>query len=174
MNLILIGYRATGKSTLANRLGKVLGHAVWHLDDLIVERAKKSIPEIVEEEGWDAFRNRESQVVADASRATRTVVDCGGGVILRKKNVEALKETGRLVYLACDPEILAKRIGGDANRPSLTGDRSAADEVIEVLNERRPLYEAAADLMIDTGTMNIENCLTTVLEWYGDAYGLDR
>lgn len=174
MNLVLIGYRATGKSTLANRLGKVLGHAVKHLDDLIVERAGKSIPEIVEEEGWDAFRDRESKVVLAASHGSRTVIDCGGGVILRQENVEVLKATGRLVYLTCDPEIIAKRIGGDANRPSLTGSQSAADEVIQVLNERKPLYEAAADFVIDTGRIGIQSCVTTILEWYGDAYGLDR
>ncbi len=173
MNLVLIGYRGSGKSTIANRLGERLGWEVWHLDDLIEQSAEMSIQEIVEREGWDEFRERESRLVQDACARTGIVVDCGGGVILRNENIQALRSTGRIVFLSCDPEILAKRIDGDSNRPSLTGKKSSTDEIIEVLADRLPLYEEAAGLKIDTGANDVETCVNLIYEWYNDpAYDL--
>ena len=171
MNLVLIGYRGSGKTAIANAAGKRLNRAVWHLDELIEHRAGKPIPGIVEEEGWDGFRDRESEIVREASREQGIVIDCGGGVILREENVKALRQDGRIVYLTCDPAILAQRIDGDANRPSLTGQGTAAEEVERVLTERRPLYEAAAEFIIDTGTSDLESCVSLIAEWFMDPAG---
>lgn len=173
MNLVLIGYRGSGKSTLANELGRRLDYPVWHLDEMIVERAGKPIPQIVAEEGWPSFRDRESELVREASAQSGIVVDCGGGIILRRENVEALAHNGRIVYLDCAVETLAQRIGNDPNRPSLTGQGGPADEVARVLAERRPLYEAAAHFIVDTGQHDLDTCATLIFEWFNDpAYDL--
>ena len=171
MNLVLIGYRGSGKSAIAVEIGKRHDREVWHLDERIEQHAGKSIPEIVEEEGWEGFRDRESEIVIDASQRHGIIIDCGGGAILREQNVKALRVQGRIVYLTYSPDILAERIEGDANRPSLTGQGSAAEEVERVLGERRPLYEAAAHFMIDTGENDLDTCATIIMQWYLDPAG---
>lgn len=148
-NIVLIGYRGTGKSTVAKILGERLGRDVVSIDETIVAHAGKTIPEIVSEFGWDYFRNLESAEIWNVAERAEIVIDAGGGAILRKKNVEALKKNGIIVLLTAAVPTIAARIGDDPNRPSLTG-KSATDEIVEVLRTREPLYRAAADHVIST------------------------
>jgi shikimate kinase len=148
-NLVLIGYRGTGKSTVARLLAARTGWPVITLDEEIVREAGLSIPEIVERFGWPRFRELEREQVARAAAGSRRILDCGGGVVEDPRNVEALRETGFCVLLTADQDTIARRIGGDANRPSLTG-RSIVDEIAEKLAQRGPLYAAAADLVVAT------------------------
>src|SRR5512141_909374 len=99
MTLILIGYRGTGKSTVGEILARRLGWDLKCLDGLIIARAGMSIPAIVENHGWDWFRDLESRVLADVVAADRQVLDCGGGIILRAENRKALKQSGKVVWL---------------------------------------------------------------------------
>ncbi|MBN1419512.1 MAG: shikimate kinase [Planctomycetes bacterium] len=156
MNLVLIGYRGTGKTAIGRRLAERLDLAYVGLDDEIVRRAGKSIPEIVAEAGWDRFRDIESEVVRDAAARDRCVLDTGGGAILRRRNVEALRRNGFVVWLRAGIADIVRRIHGDTQRPSLTGQKSFTEEVEEVLAERRPKYAAAADVEIDTSSLSID------------------
>lgn len=144
-NIVLIGYRGTGKSTIA----KLLSRRVISIDEEIIRTAGKSIPEIVAESGWDAFRDRESAEVEKAAKESGVVIDAGGGAVLRPKNIEALRATGTCFWLTASVETIAARIAGDSNRPSLTG-KNIADEIAEVLAEREPHYRGAADHIIST------------------------
>jgi shikimate kinase len=150
MNLALIVYRGTGKSVIARRLGRLLGRPVVSLDSEIVQRAGKSIPDLVAERGWDHFRDLEEQICRCAGAQDGQILDCGGGVVEREANIAALREHGRVFWLRATPATIVARIGGDGNRPSLTGGKSFTDEVSEVLQRRTPLYQAMAHEVIDT------------------------
>lgn len=164
MNIVLIGYRGTGKSTIAEILGERLSMRVVGMDTEIVRRAGKSIPEIVEERGWDHFRDMESQVAADFGSEDGLIIDTGGGVIVRPRNVESLKKNGIVFWLVADEETIVERIEDGTQRPSLSGSKSFVDEVAEILAERAPKYEAAADHTIDTARNTAEEAARTIAD----------
>lgn len=150
MNVVLIGYRGTGKSTVGKIVAARLGRSVLSTDAEIVKSAGQSIPEIVENHGWEYFRDLEAKVCLELAGRTGLVIDTGGGAILRSRNVEVLKETGRLFWLTASVSTIAERIGQDSQRPSLTGTKSFVDEIHDVLCERTPKYQAAADFVVET------------------------
>lgn len=163
MNIVLIGYRGTGKSTVGKRLAARLGRECLSTDAEIVTRAKRTIPEIVAQEGWEYFRDLESAVCRDLAGRDQLVIDTGGGAILRAQNVEALKKSGTLFWLTASVETIAKRIGGDNQRPSLTGTKSFIEEIQDVLREREPRYQAAADHIIATDGRTIDQLVEALL-----------
>jgi shikimate kinase len=163
MNIVLIGYRGTGKSTVGRLLAARLGREFVSTDAEIVKRAQRTIPEIVAQQGWDYFRDLESDICRELASRDQLVIDTGGGAILRAQNVEALKKDGTLFWLTASVETIAKRIGGDNQRPSLTGTKSFIDEIQDVLQERTPKYRAAADHIIRTDDRSINQLVETLL-----------
>ncbi|MHC4166842.1 MAG: shikimate kinase [Planctomycetota bacterium] len=166
MNITLIGYRGTGKSTIAEILGDRLSMRVVCMDAEIVTRAGKTIPEIVEESGWDHFRDIESQLAADLGSEDGLIIDAGGGIIVRPKNIESLKKNGLVFWLVADEQTIVDRIKDDTQRPSLSGSKSFVDEVAEILSERTPKYKAAADHTIDTVQNTAEQAAATIAELF--------
>jgi len=164
MNIVLIGYRGTGKSTVALALARILKREVISLDETIVRTSGLSIPEIVERSGWDHFRNLESQTVREISKRDNLIIDSGGGVILRDENTRALKTNGFLIFLSADRDTTVKRIQSGTDRPSLTGKKSFIAEVEEILKQRMPKYLAAADFQIDTGKLHPEKVAAGIVE----------
>jgi len=163
MNIVLVGYRGTGKSTVGRRLAARLGREFVSTDAEIVKRAKRPIPEIVAQEGWEYFRNLESEICRELASRDRLVIDTGGGAILRTQNVEALKKNGAVFWLTASVETIAKRIGGGNQRPSLTGTKSFVDEIQDVLRERTPKYQAAADHSIATDNRSLNQLVEMIL-----------
>jgi shikimate kinase len=163
MNIVLIGYRGTGKSTVGRVVASRLDRQIVSTDKEIVRRAGASIPEIVAAHGWEYFRDLESAVCQDLSGRDNLVIDSGGGAILRPQNVYVFKQNGRLIWLTASVETIAARIGGDAQRPSLTGLKSHVEEIREVLSERTPKYQAAADVTIATDGRSIEDVASAIL-----------
>ncbi|MEJ2083493.1 MAG: shikimate kinase [Acidobacteriota bacterium] len=164
MNLVLIGYRGTGKSTIGRRLSEVLRMPYICFDEEIVRRAGMTIPEIVERYSWDRFRELESCVVSDYAARDGQILDTGGGVVTRPENVAALRENSILVLLEAKVEDIVSRIGSTTDRPSLSGDQSFVEEVEDVLKERRPLYEAAADHRVDTSLLSQEEAVQAIVQ----------
>lgn len=162
-HLVLIGYRGTGKSTVATILGKRLGRSVVRIDEEIAQTVGRSIPEIVAESGWEHFRDLESAAIAAAVARESLIIDAGGGAILRPANVTALKENGYCIWLTAEVASIAARIEGDANRPSLTG-KGMTEEIAEVLAVREPLYRAAADLVLATDGRTPEELAAKISE----------
>ena len=150
MNVVLIGYRGTGKSTVGKLVAARLDRVLVSTDAEIVKLVGQSIPEIVEQHGWEYFRDLETKICQDLAGRNGVVIDTGGGAILRSQNAEGLKRTGKLFWLTAPVETIAKRIGADTQRPSLTGTKSFLDEIQDVLRERTPKYQAAADYIIET------------------------
>jgi shikimate kinase len=150
VNVILVGYRGTGKSTVAEVLGQRLGRRVIGLDQELVRRAGRSIPEIVAAHGWAYFRDLEEEVCRSCAEQLDCVLDCGGGVVERENNFEVLRSAGRVIWLTATVSTIVARIQGDDQRPSLTGAKSFVEEVSEVLERRAPLYRRLCHVEIAT------------------------
>lgn len=163
MNLILIGYRGAGKSSVGRLLAERLGWDLISTDAEIVRKAGLPVPDIVQRFGWDHFRNLESAVCRELADKDHLIIDTGGGAILRPQNVENLKATGSLVWLTVEVRTIIERIGGDTQRPSLTGAKSFTDEVEEVLRERQPKYQAAADHIVATDEKSLAEVADTIM-----------
>lgn len=164
--IILIGYRATGKTTLAHLLGERYGIASVDTDPLIEERAGKTISRIFAEEGEPAFRDLEAEVVAATlSRPESMVVATGGGVPLRPATRKLLKESGTVFWLTASPQTIYERMYGDktskTRRPALTAS-APLDEIKELLKRRDSAYRETADVIIDTDSRSLESILEEI------------
>ncbi len=144
---VLIGLMGCGKSSIGRRLSERLKMPLVDLDEIIVEQAGMSIPEIFASRGEEAFRDMESAALAEYI-GQRVVLASGGGVVLRESNRHLLKDNPPVIWLKAPPKFLAKRIAGDANRP-LIADQDALEKLTALACERYPLYEECADLVID-------------------------
>ncbi len=155
--LVLLGYRGTGKTTVARELARRLGWQAVDLDDEIERAAGKSITEIFAQHGETAFRDQESAALARCAAREATVLATGGGVVLREANRRALQEirsrAGHIVWLRAPAETIHDRLTADAStasrRPNLT-PQGGLREIVELLAQRTPLYEACASLTVDT------------------------
>ena len=163
MNIVLIGYRGTGKSTVGKVLAARLGWPLVSTDAEIVRRTERSVPEIVAQHGWEYFRELESTVCRDFSAQEQLIIDTGGGAILRQENVACLKKNGTLFWLSASVATIASRIGRDTQRPSLTGTKSFVEEIEDVLAERMPKYREAADHVVPTDGCSINQIVETIL-----------
>jgi shikimate kinase len=152
-SVALIGYRGTGKSTVAQQLALRLG---WDWVDADVEielRAGKSIAAIFADAGEAAFRDLESDAVAELCRRERTAIALGGGAVLREENRAAIARCGAIVWLQASVDTLVERQAADATtaarRPNLT-NLGVRQEVEQLLAQRTPIYRACATLEVDT------------------------
>ena len=165
-NLVLIGYRATGKTSVGARLAQVLHRLFVDLDQVLVREAGRSVADIVAQGGWAEFRRLEKQLVARYRDGQGQVLATGGGVVLDPDNVAALRENGIIIWLTADPAAIQTRLAQDqpldANRPSLTGGNTIR-EVAEVLEGRAPLYQAAAQIIVDTTHNSVAQVVELVL-----------
>jgi shikimate kinase len=169
MNIVLIGYRGTGKTAVARKVAETTGRELVNMDALIVERVGCSVPEYVQAKGWDDFRDRESEVARDVGARDGLVVDTGGGVVLRQENIEALWERGVVFWLTASVATIQQRIEMDDQRPSLTGSKSFVEEVAEVLAIREPIYRAAADHIIGTDDRTVDDVADEVCRLFAES-----
>jgi len=171
MNIFLIGYRGSGKTTLGKILSEKLKMKFVDTDELIVERENKTIPEIFSKLGEKYFREIETKVLQDVIKNDNQVISTGGGIILSELNRNLIKNNGVCIYLKVDPKISYQRIYNDKNRPPLT-NLSPLEEIIYVMNYRSKFYQETAHLTIDTGILNIEQCIEEILKFLNINYKL--
>lgn len=164
MNIVLIGYRGTGKSAVGTLLAKRLGMAYIGMDAAIVERAGMSIPEIVEKYGWPRFRDLESEEARELAGRDNLIIDTGGGVIERPENIAALRKNAGVFWLKASVDTIVARIAGGTERPPLTSGKTFTEEVAEVLERRMPKYESAAHYAIDTDALTPEQVADRIME----------
>ncbi|MFO0998755.1 MAG: shikimate kinase AroL [Planctomycetaceae bacterium] len=167
MVVTLIGYRASGKSSVAPRVAKRLGWSWFDSDVVIEQQAGVSIKDIFQHEGEAGFRKRESEVLANLLTKSNSVIASGGGAILSEENRRLIKSAGPVVWLQAPVDVLVRRLGGDQmstqRRPSLTGKPIGA-EVAEVLAFREPLYRECATLIVDAGAERPEQMARRIAE----------
>jgi len=169
MNIVLVGYRGTGKSTVAKLLGQKLGRNVVSTDAEVIAKAQLPIPEIVEQFGWDHFRQIETDVCQALSTQDDLVIDTGGGAILKDENVSALNTNSVTFWLTAEVPTIVSRIGGDTQRPSLLGTKTFVEEIEEILKERTPKYQHAADHIIPTDHSSPEQVTESISSLLSDS-----
>lgn len=147
-NLVLVGFMGTGKSSAGRILAERLGMTFLDMDDEIVRREGRSIPDIFRDSGEPAFRALERALVVELAGQTGYVVSTGGGIVLNPDNLRDFARTGRVFCLHATPEAILKRVEHDTNRPLLQGGDKLA-RISELLAKRQALYDAIPD-RIDT------------------------
>ncbi len=168
--LTLIGYRAVGKTAVAQVLAPRLGWD-WVDADVEIERhAGKTIAEIFAQDGEPAFRELEAAVTRELCGRDQLVFASGGGCPLREENRHALKAAGKVVWLQAQPTTIWERMCADTTtqerRPDLT-ERGGIDEIIEVLSKREPIYRELADFAIGTEGKSIDQVAEDIVKWIG-------
>ena len=166
MNVFLIGYRGSGKTTVAQRLSQLVGWPWLDADVELEIRAGRTIKQIFAEGGEIAFRDLESAIVADLASRDRHILALGGGAILREQNRQALVGRSLVVWLQASPQTLSTRIAADPTtgerRPNLTG-QGGLDEIRTLLDQRTPLYQACADLIVDADGQTPDEIAGTIV-----------
>ena len=165
-NIVLIGYRGAGKTSVAKLLSKKLKCAMVSTDNGIAKKSGISINQFVEKFGWDKFREIETDVIRKISNFENGIIDCGGGVIEREENMRRLKSNGIVFWLKVSAYVIAGRIRNSRNRPSLTGKKLHMDEVAEVLSKRNSKYLSYSDYQIETDGKNISKVADEILMLY--------
>ena len=154
MNIAIIGFRGTGKTTISSLLSRKLDKKLISTDEEIEKRVKTSIEKFAKKFGWDKFREVESEVIEYISNFDECIFDTGGGIVMRNENIINLKKGSLIILLTADLKTLIQRLK-QSKRPSLT-NKSYIDEIKDVLQEREHRYTNAADYTIDTSRLNPE------------------
>ena len=159
-NLYLIGFMGSGKSTVAKVFQDEYHMTLVEMDAEIVKQENREISEIFAREGEEYFRDLETALVKKIQIGKNNlvlalvlvgnqVVSCGGGAVLRNENIAMMKASGKLVLLRAKAETILERVKGNSDRPLLNGNMNV-EYIAGLMEKRRAIYEAAADLVIDT------------------------
>jgi shikimate kinase len=167
VNLVLIGPRGSGKTSVGRLVALRLQRPFLDTDEMVATEAGKTIAAIFDEGGEALFRRLEARAAAKASRGGPSVISAGGGAVEKPENVNSFRDGGTVFWLSADPRILARRISNDkasqTSRPSLTG--LGRDEEVSALYRRRePLYRGASHHRVDTGSLTPEEVATEVVK----------
>ena len=174
MNIVLTGYRCSGKTTIGKILAGDLGRRFVDTDRVIEERAGSSIKEYVSVNGWEKFRDLEREIVADIALGDNLIIATGGGVVIEPENMTNLRKNGWVVWLQVDPETIRDRMGKDVHtvgaRPSLSGEGSL-NEIEEVLKERHELYAWSFDHRLRTDSVSPAETAEAIIEKFSSEPG---
>ena len=163
MNIALVGFRGTGKTTLAGILAKRLDKKLISTDGEIIKIIKSNIGKFVKKYGWDKFREIESEVIERISDFDECVFDTGGGIVMRNENMINLKKNSLIILLTSDLRTITNRLK-KSKRPALTKG-NYIDEIKEVLIERDDKYKKAADYSIDTSSLSPEEACDLITHY---------
>lgn len=170
MNIYLIGYRCTGKTTLGRVLARRLGRPFVDTDDAVVAESGQTIADMVARHGWDHFRTMESDLLKMLAGKQGHVVGTGGGVVLAADNVAAMRASGKVVWLRCRPATIYRLMRADPRsgdmRPSLTGAGTLREEIETTLAAREPLYRSAMDITVDTDDFDVDRLCDTIINQF--------
>ena len=159
----LIGFMGTGKTVVGKVLAEKLGREFVELDVLIEQKAGKPIPEIFQQEGEVAFRELEIEVIKRVAENKKQVIACGGGIVLNKINIDRLKKDSVIVYLTALPKVILERVSGDRGERPLLQVTNPALTIQELLRFRKPFYERAADIKINTSNWDVNSVAEQII-----------
>ena len=166
-NLVLLGFMGTGKSALGRRVAVLAHRPFLEMDAELEHRAGKSIPQIFEQDGEQAFRELETDLAKEWGQREGSVIACGGGVVLRDANLKALGQHGVLVCLTARPNVIAERTGRSNKRPLLQVE-NPEEKIRSLLEARAPLY-AKIPLQVDTSDVPIDTLAEELLDLWDRA-----
>lgn len=163
-NIILIGYMGCGKSTIGKQLAKALNYQFKDTDELIEAVTGEKISEIFASKGEEYFRKLETETLKNLQGTmTATVLSTGGGMPCREENVGLLHSIGMVIFLKVSKETVISRLKGDTTRPLLQGE-DFETKIEQMLATRNPLYEKAADVVINTDQLSVYEVVDAVLK----------
>ncbi|MFX1392473.1 MAG: shikimate kinase [Promethearchaeota archaeon] len=169
-SIALIGFMATGKTAVGKALANYLGNNYRFIetDQIIIEDAGKSIPEIFAEDGEIVFREYEIAACKKVSKYNKVILSCGGGIVLNKINIDYLKQNSHIVLLEATSEEIYKRAmkDGKETRPVIDKEDPKA-EIEKVLIFRKPFYQAAAEIIIKTTGKKVKDIIKEIIEKTG-------
>ena len=160
MNIYLVGFMGTGKSSVGCQLAKERGWNFIDLDELIELKEQRRIVDIFAKDGEAYFRKIEKNILKQVSTQKKFVVACGGGVVLDKDNIKLMKKTGRMICLYASPEQILKRVSLNNDRPLLNVDKP--QKRIELLLKMRAPYYMQADKIIDTSNLSVKQVVKKI------------
>ena len=153
-HIFLIGFMGCGKSTNAECLAEMTGARQVEMDQMIVEK------------GEAYFRELETELIKSFAGVEPAVISCGGGAVLKEENVRLMKESGKIVLLTAEPGTIYERVKDSTERPVLNGNMNVG-YIEELMEKRRPKYEAAADVKVATDGKTAEEICGEILEVCG-------
>jgi shikimate kinase len=164
-NIVIIGFMGCGKSTVGRALHQRLGYQLVDMDQVIEQRAGKSITEIFAEDGEPAFRDMETALLRELCDpdAPRRIISTGGGIVGRAENRALLKRLGYVVWLHAPAAVILQRTRKNHHRPLLDTD-NPADRIKSLMEERQPLYQETAHLKLDTAGLRSDELATGIVE----------
>lgn len=167
MNVVLIGFRCSGKTTTGRLLAKRLKYEFVDTDDYVEEKYEMTIREMFDKKGESWFRLMETDAIEELSKLDNTVIATGGGVILKYKNIQNLKKKGALILLQADPKTIYERAKKSertlTQRPPLT-TKDMYTEIKEQMEYRKPYYLQAANYIINTSLKSPRELVNEILE----------
>jgi shikimate kinase len=162
-NIALIGLMGAGKSAVGRRLAAAAKMDFIDTDTAVEEKAGRSISEIFAREGEPVFRRMEAAAVSDAAGKENTVVSCGGGAVLDRANIDALRHNAVIIYLFAEPSVMLRRVLNSREKRPLLQMVDPAEAMEGLLKHRKPLYEGAADLIVNTSELDIDGVVQNIL-----------
>jgi len=166
MNIILIGYRGTGKTAVGKALSKRLARPFYDADVFLEKKLSRTITDMVAQKGWPFFRAREKEIIQELSELDGCVIATGGGAVMDQDNVDCLAANGVFILLKADIPTIIKRIHGDEvsrqQRPALLGG-PIHEETEALVTERMPTYERVADVAVDTTHLDVDEVVDRIL-----------
>jgi len=151
-----------GKSSVGRCLHRRTGLALHDTDEIVASKFEMSIPEIFAEHGERKFREAETEALHRVRTQEQTIIITGGGIVLRKENIEILTSQGVIVWLDADEETLFARASRKQNRPLLQ-TKNPRKTFSQILGSRRPLYANIADIRVDTSVLTDEEVAVAIL-----------
>jgi shikimate kinase len=154
-NIVLIGMRGSGKTTIGKLLAKKLNKDFIDTDNYIEKKERKKISKIVDEKGWDYFREKEKKCIEEISKSGNSIISTGGGVVLNEENIKNLKRNGIIVFIKTPIKILLKRINNITERPSLTG-KAMEEELKDIWEKRKDKYMKYTDIIYEKNDVRLD------------------
>ena len=177
MKVILIGYRAAGKTTVGKLLAMLLKVPFYDSDSVVEEIVNSPVRNIVAHHGWEYFRKKETEAIQLLSEKGDCVIATGGGVVLNAENVKLLKQMGVIAWLNAPIKDIIDRLNEDAQnnaaRPQFTTD-DLAQETMDIFAERLPLYKKSADFMVGTAGKSTPQIAETIYHYLLESGMLEK
>ena len=164
MNIVLTGFMCTGKTSVGKLLAKKLSYQFVDTDDLIEERVGMKISQIFANYGEPYFRDIESEVVKEVSQKDNLVISTGGGVVLRKTNMDELRKNGIIINLTAKPQTIFNRLKSQPGIRPLLNKPDPLKEIINLLSQREEYYKNC-DLRIETDNISVEEVVEQILNF---------
>lgn len=163
-NIILIGFMGTGKTAVGKRLAGILNMSFYDTDQEIEKVTGMSINKLFQKHGEIRLKSEEALIIKKLGKLKNSIIATGGGMIIDRNNIETLKQTGTIICLTADPEIIYERVRRRNTRPLLRKGDDLHSNIMNLMEEREDFYRSA-DKTIDTSNLDFDEIITEILNF---------